>query len=199
MKFSAVVLLASVATAASVPQLQARFGQECAGPERYIGYYDSNPNIDPAGDFGGCRQLEDKCFSEISAGTPDIWGKTSCVAAATCAGSRIVHLLAANCTSNSQVNVDRSKTPSLNYNIYADIVGDCAWAPGGCPITFQNFVDYFYGELTAIRSTTFPPSVDYVRTKYWNPIQQWTATGETIPYLNFNDWLHFYVPPTGPL
>ena len=55
--------------------------------------------------------------------------------------------------------------PSLDYNVgeyflewlymliapflqvYAAIVGDCAWAAGGCPITPQNFVDLIYSSV----------------------------------------------------
>ncbi|KAJ7578975.1 hypothetical protein C8J56DRAFT_964492 [Mycena floridula] len=129
----------------------------------------------------------------MGAGNPNIWSSANCVAAATCIGPRRIHTLAANCTTGSKVDVNRANTPSLDYNIYADIVGDCAWAPGGCPISEQNYIDWFYGVLTALKSTQWPDSVDEVK-GWWTPIKTWTNTGETIPYLNFNDWLHFYVP-----
>ena len=41
-----------------------------------------------------------------------------------------------------------SQWPSLDYNVYASIVGDCAWATGGCPITQQNFIDLIYGAIS---------------------------------------------------
>ena len=40
--------------------------------------------------------------------------------------------------------------------IYASIVGDCAWAPNGCPITQQNFIDFVYSTLTEIGSADWP-------------------------------------------
>ena len=47
-----------------------------------------------------------------------------------------------------------SQWPSLDYNVYADIVGECAWAPGGCPITQQNFIDLVYGAISQETDTT---------------------------------------------
>ena len=40
--------------------------------------------------------------------------------------------------------------------IYASIVGDCAWAEGGCPVTQQNFIDFIYSTLSEIGSGDFP-------------------------------------------
>ncbi|KAJ7861737.1 hypothetical protein B0H14DRAFT_2349924 [Mycena olivaceomarginata] len=74
--------------------------------------------------------------------------------------------------------------------IYAGIVGSCAFASGGCPITQQNYIDFYYGELTAVNSNNFPSSTAVV-IALWNAIVAWAATGSTVPYLNFNDWLHF--------
>ena len=98
---------------------------------------------------------------------------------------------------------------SLNYTqIYANIVGECAWEPNGCPITFQNYVDFYYGALSAVGSTNWPryvfrfcvtlqrlicvySDVEQVQTRYWEPMLEWAATGDVLPYTNFNDWLHY--------
>ncbi|KAJ7814784.1 hypothetical protein B0H14DRAFT_3476798 [Mycena olivaceomarginata] len=48
---------------------------------------------------------------------------------------------------------------------------------------YGNYVDFYYGELTT--ATIFPVIA------LWNAIVAWAATGSTVPYLNFNDWLHF--------
>ncbi len=63
-------------------------------------------------------------------------------------------------------------------------------------MTFQNYIDFYYGQLTAVKSSYWPSSVDGVRTYFWDPLVNWTATGDTVPYSNFNDWLHYseYVP-----
>ena len=34
-------------------------------------------------------------------------------------------------------------------------------------------------------------SEEEVVSSYIAPLMQWTATGESIPYSNFNDWLHY--------
>ncbi|KAJ7930909.1 hypothetical protein B0H13DRAFT_1466943, partial [Mycena leptocephala] len=58
-----------------------------------------------------------------------------------------------------------------------------------CPITQQNYIDFVYGAMTAAGVTTWPSAE--VVSAWWDPIVQWTATGATVPYANFNDWLHF--------
>ncbi|KAJ7579006.1 hypothetical protein C8J56DRAFT_334602 [Mycena floridula] len=186
MKFIAIALLASMASAAVVPStLRARedWSVECLEAEKHVGFYG----------FGGgfslaCEGLASNCLTEVQ-NTSDIWGLRSCVAAATCSGAGMIHFLA-NCTS-TEIAHNLADTPSLSYNLYAEIVGDCAWAPGGCPLSFQNFVNFVYGSLSAINSEFWPDSVDQVKTDWWTPITTWTAKPSTIPYLNFNDWLHF--------
>lgn len=34
-------------------------------------------------------------------------------------------------------------------------------------------------------------SAEDVVNDWWTPILDWTATGTTIPYTNFDDWLHY--------
>ena len=48
--------------------------------------------------------------------------------------------------------------PSLTLltQVYASIVGDCAWEPNGCPITQQNFIDFVYSTLSDIGSADWP-------------------------------------------
>ncbi|KAJ6563801.1 hypothetical protein B0H19DRAFT_942478, partial [Mycena capillaripes] len=59
-----------------------------------------------------------------------------------------------------------------------------------CPITQQNYIDFVYGQMTAAGVTNWPASADVV-SQWWDPIVQWTATEATIPYQNFDDWLHY--------
>jgi len=40
--------------------------------------------------------------------------------------------------------------------VYASIVGDCAWQEGGCPITQQNYVDFIFSQLSAAQATSYP-------------------------------------------
>ncbi|KAJ7579007.1 hypothetical protein C8J56DRAFT_334619 [Mycena floridula] len=186
MKFFVLAVLASVASAVVVPStLQARddLSVECLETEKHIGFYDFGSAFSSA-----CAGLVSNCLAEVK-NTSDIWGQRSCVAAAACSGAGMVHFLA-NCTS-TEIAHNLADTPSLSYNLYAEMVGDCAWAPGGCPLSFQNFVDFVYGSLSAINSEFWPNSVADVKTDWWTPITTWTAKPSTIPYLNFNDWLHF--------
>ncbi|KAF9049401.1 hypothetical protein BDZ89DRAFT_1006772 [Hymenopellis radicata] len=155
--------------------------QTCVEAEKYIGMSD-NFYYSQA-----CGNLELNCLSTLNTtASTDLWSVASCVAGATCSGSDLLTL--AQCQNPA---VSKANAPHLNYNIYASIVGDCAWQEGGCPITSQNYIDFFYGQLTAIGSTSWPSSAEDVITQYWNPINEWTNTGATIPYTNFDDWLHY--------
>ncbi|KAK0200406.1 hypothetical protein DFS33DRAFT_1277851 [Desarmillaria ectypa] len=106
--------------------------------------------------------------------------------AATCQGTSLLVKLA-QCYNTGVGNA--SDISHLSYNIYANIVGDCAWQEGGCPITFQNYVDWFYGTLSAVDATIWP---DFASVEAnWDYILDWTLTGNTLPYTNFDNWLHY--------
>ncbi|KAJ7310018.1 hypothetical protein DFH08DRAFT_1049527 [Mycena albidolilacea] len=136
-----------------------------------------------------CLNLAANCIDTVNSGTfNNLWGIKSCVAAATCYG---VGDLVTSVECQTGFTVTNAAQASLDYNtIYAGIVGSCAFASGGCSITQQNYIDFYYGELTAINSANFPSS-NAVVIAFWNAITVWAATGSSVPYLNFNDWLHF--------
>ncbi|KAJ7349793.1 hypothetical protein DFH08DRAFT_863114 [Mycena albidolilacea] len=152
--------------------------QTCVGYEKYIGIHDSTLSYSPA-----CASITEACLKEN--GT-SIWSHQSCVAAATCQGTLSVITL--NQCQNPNVLVAGS-IPNLSAAIYGNIVGSCA--SSGCPITQQNFIDFIYGAMSSAGVTQWPSSVDDVLTEWWKPILAWTATGDSIPYTNFNDWLHW--------
>ncbi|KAF5344933.1 hypothetical protein D9758_011608 [Tetrapyrgos nigripes] len=154
-------------------------------------------NAFPPSNLIGVSITVDNCrFAVADANGSDIWSFKTCVAAATCQGtSKLIDLvqcsISLNVPGNTGANVpEASQTNSLNYNIYAGIVGDCAWQQGGCPITQQNYIDFVYGTLSEINTDSWP-DVNNVINNWWTSIKDWTATGETVPYLNFNDWLRF--------
>ncbi|KAF5373021.1 hypothetical protein D9758_001540 [Tetrapyrgos nigripes] len=148
-----------------------------------------------AGGFNqGCVELVDNCLNTLkSTQSSDIWDVKHCVSAAFCDGTSNLLELAA-CQNSAQ---DNGSAPSLNFaDVYAPIVGDCAWIPvsqgGSCPMTRQNFIDFVYGSFSdiGIEDSAYP-DVSLVINNWWASLTQWTATGETVPYVNLNDWLHF--------
>ncbi|KAJ7614864.1 hypothetical protein FB45DRAFT_936253 [Roridomyces roridus] len=143
-----------------------------------------------------CLNLAANCIDTIGMDTSSInnlWGVKSCVAAATCYG---VGDLISSVECQTGLSTTTTAQASLDYtNIYAPIVGSCAFATGGCPITQQNYIDFYYGQLSAINTANFPSS-NAVVIAFWNAITAWAATGATVPYLNFNDWLHFSSSPS---
>ncbi|KAJ7835088.1 hypothetical protein B0H14DRAFT_3461573 [Mycena olivaceomarginata] len=142
-----------------------------------IGTYDGTSNYSEA-----CADITNAC---LAADGTSIWSHAACVAAATCQGCT-ASVIALNQCQNPAV-LPAASIPNLSSTVYASIVGSCA---PSCPITQQNYVDFVYSQMTAAGVTNWPASADVV-SQWWDPIVQWTATGATIPYQNFNDWLHY--------
>ncbi|KAL1748027.1 hypothetical protein HDZ31DRAFT_71883 [Schizophyllum fasciatum] len=138
------------------------------------------------------RNLMDACLADDAAvAGSNLWGNKACFAAAASfkqIGPKTVRGLAACKNMNETV---LAQQPSLYYNLYAGIVGDCAFAEGGCPVTQQNYVDFIYSTLSDIGSADFPSNVDTLISTGWQPILDWVKTNDSLPYGNFNDWLHF--------
>ncbi|KAF5338826.1 hypothetical protein D9758_012085 [Tetrapyrgos nigripes] len=172
------LFIVSVAADSSTPS-----GSVCASAKQNKGTYNGHIKDEV------CSFLIDDCMEEIQS-TNNIWSISSCVAGAACGGTHNL-LVLAQCSASGFNNIAASDLPSLDYPLYAEIVGDCAWNAGGCSMTKQNFVDFFYRTLDDSCSDIWPENVEDVVNTYWSPIAQWTATGKSIPYLNFNDWLHW--------
>ncbi|KAF7297376.1 hypothetical protein MIND_00971100 [Mycena indigotica] len=137
-----------------------------------------------AGKFSpACANITKTCLSER--GT-SIWSHESCVAAAACQGTKSI--IGLNQCQNPEVK-DAASIPNLSFAVYTSIVGSCA--PSGCPMTKQNFIDFLYGQMSAAGVTEWPKTVEEVTDSFLKPILNWAKTGDTIPYTNFNDWLHF--------
>jgi len=134
-----------------------------------------------------CSNVVSACLFFVGTDTQNqLWHQSACVAAATCFGvgnleTKVACQLGTTITNTAEI--------SLDYTIYAGIVGDCAYAAGGCPISQQNYIDFYYRTLTQLNSSAFPSSNTVIA--WWSAIASWTATGNTIPYTNFNDWLHY--------
>ncbi|KAI0259458.1 hypothetical protein BC834DRAFT_631149 [Gloeopeniophorella convolvens] len=183
MKFATLLLAAVLplaASAASVAPFPPTPG-DCVAALKYAGTY-------RGGYSGACKNLVFQCMKD-SNGTEYIWHKTSCVAAATCDGT--VNLVTiAQCQNPAMKNVPMTQVPPLSTNVYANIAGSCA--SSGCPITWTRYVNWFYGELSNIGTPQGQyPDVNVVRNVWWQSILDWTKTGNSLPYKNFDDWLHY--------
>ncbi|KIY68284.1 hypothetical protein CYLTODRAFT_374656 [Cylindrobasidium torrendii FP15055 ss-10] len=132
-----------------------------------------------------CVNLIYNCLDAVNS-TEAIWSQASCVAAATCDGTRNLYQLA-QCQNSA---ISTTNASYLDYGIYANITGECAYAEGGCSMTQQNFVDFFYATLSSIESPEWPSDANSVVTNYWDVIKEWVAVeGDDIPYMNFADFL----------
>ncbi|KAK7043324.1 chitin synthase [Favolaschia claudopus] len=136
-----------------------------------------------------CLNLAANCIDTVNGGNfNNLWGIPSCVAAATCYG---VGDLITSVQCQTGFTLTNAAQTSLDGNIYAGIVGGCT----SCAITQQNYVDFYYGQLTAINTANWPSSNAVVQA-LWSAITAWTATSLSVPYQNFNDWLHYSSYPT---
>ncbi|KAH8813630.1 hypothetical protein DL96DRAFT_525808 [Flagelloscypha sp. PMI_526] len=114
----------------------------------------------------------------------------SCVAASAVLGPQYVSDTL-GCTSKTGLDFTKTSVGHLNFGIYADMVGKCAYnKPKACSITQQDFVDFIYGTLDDVCSTVWPDIKEV--NNQWSKIVKWTKTGTSIPYSNFDDYLHYY-------
>ncbi|KAF5373025.1 hypothetical protein D9758_001543 [Tetrapyrgos nigripes] len=126
-----------------------------------------------------CVEPVDDCLNTLkSTQSSNIWDIKHCVSAAFCDGTANLVTLA-GC--QNRAIQDNGSAPSLNF---AD--------GGSCPMTRQNFIDFVYGSFSdiGIEDSAYP-DVSLVINNWWASLTQWTATSETVPYINLNDWLHF--------
>ncbi|KAJ7676883.1 hypothetical protein DFH06DRAFT_976191, partial [Mycena polygramma] len=150
---------------------------DCTEFDKYIGIHDDTGTFNPA-----CASVVRAC---LGLNGTSIWSHAECIAAATCQGS----VITLNQCQNPNV-LPASGIPNWSVTIYGTIVGDCA--SSGCPISQQNYIGFVYGQMSSANVTDWPsPSDVTVVSQWWDPITAWTATGESIPYSNFNDWLHW--------
>ncbi|KIY47424.1 hypothetical protein FISHEDRAFT_74723 [Fistulina hepatica ATCC 64428] len=134
------------------------------------------------------------CYEYVAENNTQMWSSEICVAAASVSGVTVLRDFCV-CISKSYPSIvipSQTDLESLSYDVYANVVGDCAWQPGGCPITQQNFIDMVYGSITAYGGTNWPTSAQEVIDQ-WNIIVAWAGTYPAVPYLNFNDWLHYSI------
>ncbi|KAL1664345.1 hypothetical protein GGF50DRAFT_127287 [Schizophyllum commune] len=137
--------------------------------------------------------LMDACTGDdgVVSGTGNLWGSKACVAVAVSNRKVWPQLVQGLASCGHQQIACQAEQPSLDYNVYASIVGDCAWEPNGCPITQQNFIDFVYSTLSDIGSADWPSDVNTLISEGWQPLLDWTKTGDSVPYTNFNDFLHY--------
>ncbi|KZV75465.1 hypothetical protein PENSPDRAFT_680940 [Peniophora sp. CONT] len=188
MKFTSAITALAAVLAVDAATLEQRQSSQCAGAAKSMAAYD-RPFVYPL--FTACKNA----LGDSVAAKENPWVNKHCVAAAIAASIPTFHdgLTCGVSSQNSVVLTEISTWPSLDYNVYASIVGDCAWAEGGCPITKQNFIDLVYGAISETTQGPYPKSSEVLIDYYIKPIFDWTAfdmsTG--VPYVNFNDWLHW--------
>ncbi|KZV60649.1 hypothetical protein PENSPDRAFT_659450 [Peniophora sp. CONT] len=184
MKFAAAaasfVALAGVASAsvASVTELVERDASELC----------SYGTAGLQGQMAFVYPLFESCKSALNGNFANPWSNSACVAAAIVGSPGLVR---DSLSCDSADIPATSSLPYLDYGVYADIVGSCAYASTACGITQQNFVDFIYTQIGDEASATWPSDSGLLVSTYITPLMDWTATGSSIPYANFNDWLHY--------
>ncbi|KAK7013723.1 chitin synthase, partial [Favolaschia claudopus] len=121
-----------------------------------------------------CLNLAANCIDSVNAGNVNtLWSIKSCVAAATCYGVGDL-ITSVECQTGFVVTNSAQAALPTSVSIYNGIVMGCT----SCAITQQNYIDFYYGQLTAVNSANFPSSIDVVKA-FWSAITTWAATGST--------------------
>ncbi|VDB93404.1 unnamed protein product [Peniophora sp. CBMAI 1063] len=132
-------------------------------------------------------QLVKPCTSPTDG--KNIWSSRTCVTAAIAMGPAVLTDFA---VCDKPDTLEETEQPTLDYSVYASIVGDCAYDAKACPITRQNLLDLIYSELDKASATIWPADASEVVTDVIGPVMEW-ATGDwsgTASYTRFNQWLH---------
>ncbi|VDB97157.1 unnamed protein product [Peniophora sp. CBMAI 1063] len=188
MRLSSVpIAFATCLGAAEGAILDKRNATECSEALQSMSFYD-RPFVFPL--FYSCTTI----LGDSIEAKENPWVHKECVAAAVAASIPMLHdgLSCLIGTTDAVALPAASAWPSLDYNVYASIIGSCAWDEGGCPITKQNFIDLIYSTISQ-EDGPYPKSATILIDRYLKPIFSWTGFDleDGIPYLNFNDYLHY--------
>ncbi|KAI0317873.1 hypothetical protein OF83DRAFT_93727, partial [Amylostereum chailletii] len=166
MKFTAVIttlIFASCAYAASIAERQTG---ACYSAVHQI-----------AADRPFVQPLADACLNSINKDVSQLWNSKLCVAAGVTSSPGYLRDYATCGAANETEVPVLAAIPHLDYSVYAEIVGSCAYDEGGCPITQQNFIDLVYSAISGAGLTIYP-NVDDLITYYIQPLITWANTGE---------------------
>ncbi|KAK1218717.1 hypothetical protein PQX77_018616 [Marasmius sp. AFHP31] len=126
-----------------------------------------------------CNVLADACLDHVNnAGVTDLWNDRACLAAATCQGvstelptkppTNFLTLIVlvtqtettvglAGCANPVIADLGHEGLPSVSPNNWVQwLATTCSTAPPRCEFDQQQFVDFFYGTLSEVGSTTWP-------------------------------------------
>ncbi|KAK7043326.1 chitin synthase [Favolaschia claudopus] len=121
-----------------------------------------------------CLNLAANCIDSVNAGNVNtLWSIKSCVAAGTCYG---VGDLITSVECQTGFIVTNSAQAALPTSVSENDISPIH------AITQQNYIDFYYGQLTAVNSANFPSSSDVVKA-FWSAITTWAATGSTVPHV----------------
>ncbi|KAJ8084711.1 hypothetical protein AAF712_006386 [Marasmius tenuissimus] len=139
-----------------------------------------------------CNVLADACLDRVNnAGVTDLWNDRACLAAATCQGTETTVGLA-GCANRSIADLGHEGLPSVSPNNWVQwLATTCSTAPPRCEFDQQQFVDFFYGTLSEVGSTTWPGDANEVVERYFNPIVATAPFPDSgrVPSSTFSSWL----------
>jgi hypothetical protein len=182
MKFNSITLAGLSLIGVTLAQVQPT-KEECATLEKYNGYH--YPELKKHSD--ACTVLHNDCIAQASNFTIYIWGRKSCVAAATCESPAAIVKLT-QCHDDSGERNGQADTPGLGTILWSNLVGKNA--DNGDGLTQQKYVDFIYGTLSELKSTTWPASSQAVIDEWYKPLSNYINKGQVIPYRAFDDYLH---------
>ncbi|KAI0758861.1 hypothetical protein C8Q74DRAFT_1221493 [Fomes fomentarius] len=152
------------------------------------------------------HELANACVTQTKvASNPNLWSNKVCVASALLSvqfhtssglvGGPGIVAGAASCklpylikSLKSLSHLDRSVLASIPNN------NGCEGQGGDCRLTSQNFKDLVFGAITEIGENDWPKDwkSEKIMWDSWGQVLEWTKTGNSIPYKNLDDFLHYY-------
>ncbi|ESK85792.1 hypothetical protein Moror_2434 [Moniliophthora roreri MCA 2997] len=142
-----------------------------------------------------CKVLTSACIQRITTcpGVVQLWSDHVCVAAATCQGTEKT-IGIGSCLNSEIASLGHEGLFSITIDVWNQQVAPyCSTAPGRCPVSRQNFIDFIYRTLdVTLGSGVWPDAQTEVIDLWWDALVQWggaSATPDRVDYGVFNDWL----------
>jgi hypothetical protein len=141
-------------------------------------------------DNGSCNALFKTCAAQVNPSLSNVFAIESCLFGASCFGGQrpVDDFLASlysslNGSGTAPASANLARVPTSVFNVISG---------GGKAITQQNFIDGYYGQLSASNGP-YPTSADIV-ISYFDRLAIWTGFcpgGPGIPYTNYADYYQF--------
>ncbi|KAK7041868.1 hypothetical protein VNI00_008825 [Paramarasmius palmivorus] len=139
-----------------------------------------------------CKVLADACFAKIETGFSQPWLTHLCVATATCQGTtKTVGIASCIDERIAQANSSSVGLDPVSQEVWSGhIETTCNTAPGRCPASRQQYIDFIYRTLDELDTDSWPDAQSEVIDIWWQSMVDFSGASEdSITFGQFVDFI----------